>query len=127
MALTLTDVQQVVLGVSPTSAAGNAAPIENPSWSVSDDTLLSLSVSDDGLTATAASTGKLGSCQVIFNCDGKIGDGESPLMAVLDVNIVASEAVNITISAGTPEPISVSQPVAPDTPPTPTADETPSA
>lgn len=116
MALTLTDIQQVSLGVSPKSAAGNPAPIENPIWSVSDSEILTLYVGDDGLTVTAVSTGKLGSCQVMFECDSKIGEGEAPLLAVLDVNVVASEAVNISIVSGSPIAIPAVEAVTPEPP-----------
>jgi hypothetical protein len=99
MSLVLTDNQYVVLGVAPKSAAGNPAPIESPIWSVSDESIVTLTVSEDGLTATVETTGTVGNAQVKFSCDARIGEGESPLFAILDIEVVASEAVNISITA----------------------------
>lgn len=102
MSLILTDSQKVSLVVSPVNAAGNTAPIENGQWSSSDDSVLVVNVSENGLAAEVVTTGKLGNAQIRFACDAKIGEGESALLATLDVEVVAGEAVNVVINAGTP-------------------------
>lgn len=103
MALTLTDIQLVNLGVSPKSAAGNPALIESPVWSSSDESIVTVAVDPSGLNAVATTTGKIGSAQVKFECDAQIGDGIKPLFAVLDIDVVPSDAINIGIVAGSPE------------------------
>jgi hypothetical protein len=101
--LVLTDVQKVALAISPVSAAGNPAVVESVSWSVSDDTLFTLEVSEDGLSAELFTTGKLGSGQVNVVADADLGDGVTEVVGALEVSVQASEAVNLSISAGTPE------------------------
>lgn len=102
MPLILTDSQKVHLSVSPVNAAGNLAPVEAPVWSSSDESVVVIVVGEDGLSADVVTTGKLGSAQVRFSCDAKIGEGESALLATLDVQVVAGQAVNVVINAGTP-------------------------
>jgi hypothetical protein len=45
---------------------------------------------------------KIGSAQVQFSCDARIGEGVSPLLSTLDVEVVAGEAVNLKMGAATP-------------------------
>jgi len=78
MSLVLTDNQEVSLSVTPVSKGGNEAPVESKT------------------------TGKVGSAQVKFSCDARIGDGISPLLSTLDVEVVPGEAVNVKIDAATP-------------------------
>ncbi len=101
--LVLTDVQKVALAINPVSAAGNSAAVESVSWSVSDDTLFTLEVSEDGLSAVLFTTGKLGSGQVNVVADADLGDGVTEIAGALEVSVQASEAVSLNISAGTPE------------------------
>jgi hypothetical protein len=102
MALILTDSQKVSLSVSPVNAAGNAAPVENGVWSSSDESVVLVSASEIGLAAEVITTGKVGNAQVRFACDAKIGEGEAPLLATLDVEVVPGQAVNVVINAGAP-------------------------
>lgn len=102
--LVLTDVQKVSLSISPVSAAGNPASIDGvPTWSTSDDTVLTLEVAEDGLSAVAFTTGKLGTAQVSVVADADLGEGVKELTGVLDVEVKASEAVSLELNAGTPE------------------------
>lgn len=102
--LVLTDVQKVSLSISPVSAAGNPASIDGvPTWSTSDDTVLTLEVAEDGLSAVALTTGKLGTAQVSVVADADLGEGVKELTGVLDVEVKASEAVSLELNAGTPE------------------------
>ncbi len=101
--LVLTDVQKVSLAIAPKSAAGNPAPVDGvPTWSSSDESVLVLTVSDDGLSAEAETTGKLGTAQVNVSADADLGDGVKTIAGVLDIEVKASEAVTLDISAGTP-------------------------
>jgi hypothetical protein len=103
MSLVLTDVQKVTLKVNPVSAAGNPAQVDGaPVWSSSDDTVLSLSVSEDGFSAEAVTTGKLGVAQVNVSADVDMGEGVKTLTGVLDVEVKASEAVSLNLAADVP-------------------------
>lgn len=101
--LILTDVQKVALAIAPKSAAGNPAAVDGvPVWSSSDETVLTLTVADDGFSAEAVTTGKLGTAQVNVTADADLGDGTKTITGVLDVEVKASEAVALDISAGAP-------------------------
>ena len=103
MSLVLTDIQKVELSISPTNAAGNPAPIDGAvSWSVSDPSIGGLTVSEDGLSAEFATTGKLGSCQVNVSADADVGEGVTSITGVLEVTITASQATSLGIAAGLP-------------------------
>jgi hypothetical protein len=104
MALILTDSQKVLLSVSPVSSAQNAAPVENPVWVSSDDSVVTLvPVEENPLAVYAVTTGKLGSVQVTLTADARIGEGEVILTAVQDLSIIAGEAVSLSINAGIPQ------------------------
>ena len=101
--LILTDAQKVTLTISPVSAAGNPAPVQNPSWSVSDAEVLSVVVAEDGLSAVVSTVGKLGDAQVSVTADADMGEGVKELTGVLDISVKASDAVSLNITAGNPE------------------------
>lgn len=103
--LVLTDVQKVSVKLKPVTAAGNPAPVDGKvEWSVSDDSVLSLQVADDGFSAVVVTTGKLGVCQVVAKADADMGEGVKEISGVLDVEVKASEAVSLSVDAGVPEP-----------------------
>lgn len=103
MALVLTDIQKVSLSITPTSAAGNPAPVDGaPVWTSSDESVLTVTASADGLSAEAVTTGKLGVAQVSVSADADLGEGVTTITGVLDVEVKASEAVSLAVSAGTP-------------------------
>jgi hypothetical protein len=103
MSLLLTDVQQVSLAIKPKSAAGNDAPVDGvPDWSSSDPSVITVSPSADGMSCDAVTTGKLGVAQVQCNADADLGAGTKPITAVLDIEVKASEAVQLAIEAGVP-------------------------
>ena len=103
MSLILTDSQKVVLAVKPVSLAGNVAAVENVSWSSSDETIVTVVVSaSSNLDAEVITTGKVGVAQIRFGCDAKVGEGEVPLLATLDVEVVSGQAVNVQINASSP-------------------------
>lgn len=103
MAIVLTDEQKVELALSPKTAAGNPAALDGaPVWTVSDEAVLELTVSADGLTASVAAKG-LGSAQVSVVADADLDEGETrEISGVLDIVVVAAEAASLGISAGVP-------------------------
>ena len=105
MALILTDLQKVSLSVSFTSAAGNAAPVDGvPVWSSSDELIVSVTASEDGLSAVATTVGPIGLAQVSVTADADMGEGFKPITGLLDVSVIASEAAFAGLTAGVPEP-----------------------
>lgn len=101
--LVLTDIQKVGFTVSAVSAAGNPASLDGaPVWTCTDESLLTLEVSEDGLSCEALTTGKLGVAQVKVEADADLGEGITALFGVVDVQIVASQAVNLEVKPGVP-------------------------
>jgi hypothetical protein len=102
-ALVLTDVQKVSLTVNTVSKAGNRAPVDGvPTWSTSNDAVLTLMVSEDGLSCDVVTTGTLGAAQVSVVADSDLGAGVVELTAVLDVEVKASAAVSLGLDVGAP-------------------------
>lgn len=104
MSLILTDEQKVALSIKPVTAAGNPARVDgSPSWSSSDDTIVEVVPSADGLSAEAVTVGPVGTAQVSVVVDADLGAGVRTLTAMLDIEVIAAEAVTVAITPGTPE------------------------
>lgn len=104
MALVLTDEQRVSLAVAFVTAAGNPARVDGvPVWASSDETILIVEPSADGLSAVATTVGPLGTAQVSVHADADLGEGVREVVGVLDIEVQAAEAVSASIAAGTPE------------------------
>jgi hypothetical protein len=105
MAVTMKDTEKVGLAIEAVDAKGNPAKLDGiPAWAVSDPAGLALTVADDGLSASVAAVGPLGNFQVTVSADADLGAGVRELIGILDVEIVAGEAVAITFKAGAPVP-----------------------
>lgn len=102
MALVLSVIQKVGLSLQPVDAEGNPALVEDVRWAVANPEVATLIVSDDNLTAELIAN-TVGSTQVSVQVDAHIGEGVNVLVGSLDVQVVAAEAVSITIVAGSPE------------------------
>jgi hypothetical protein len=122
MALTLTAVQQASLSVKAVDAKGNPAEVENVVFDGSDPNIITLLPdAEDPTTAWVVAVGTPGNAQVTVTADADIGEGEKNLQGILDVTVVAAEAVALEIEAGVPE----DQPTEPPVEPPPTTIEEP--
>lgn len=104
MAFILSDIQKVALSITPVDGAGNPAPVEGVVWASSNEAVLTVVAAEDGLSAVVTAVGPLGQAQVSVKADAQIGEGVVELTGVLDVDVVASQAVSLAVTAGTPEP-----------------------
>lgn len=105
MSLIVTDTQKCSLSIQPTDVKGNPAAIDGvPVWSVSDATILSVTPAADGLSAVIVANGPVGTSQVNVQADADLGAGTTTITGTLDVQVTASEATALGITAGTPEP-----------------------
>jgi hypothetical protein len=103
MALTLTAVQQVGVSVSAVDAKGNPAQVEDVVFSSSDEAVLLVKPdTSDPHKATAVAVA-VGTAQVKVQADADIGEGVTNLTGLLDIEVVAAEAVSLGMTAGTPE------------------------
>lgn len=102
--LILSVTQKVTLSIQPIDVFGNPAAIDGlPVWTSSNPDMVTISVSEDGLSATVESTGLMGSTQISVSVDADLGSGVEELVGVLDIEVKSGKAVGINITAGTPE------------------------
>lgn len=102
--MVLKDTEKVTLSIAPLDAKGNAASVDGaPVWASSNEAVLTVTASADGFSAVAVAVGPLGTAQVSVQVDADLGEGVKPLAATLDIDVLAGEAVALSIAAGTPE------------------------
>jgi hypothetical protein len=109
MAYTLPADMQVHVQVSYVDAHNNPATVDGPiEWESSDDTIATVTVDNvDTSKATVKAVGKVGQVQVTAMADADLGTGIRELTTLMDVTVVAGEAVAGTITpVGEAEPIS---------------------
>ena len=124
MLLTLSSVQQAALSISAVDAKGNPAPVENVVYEGSDPNILVVRADPADETKATVLARTVGTAQVTVKADADIGEGEKELMGLLDVEVVAAEAVALSITAGTPEdqpaggvpPTTITEPPHPENP-----------
>lgn len=81
-----------------TDRFGNEAKVDGaPKWAVTDESLATLVVAEDGMSATVAPTGVMGSFKVQVTADADLGEGVKPLLGELAIDLVAGEAEIIAI------------------------------
>jgi hypothetical protein len=73
-----------------------------PNWEVSGP--LDIEVGEGGMSALVRTNGASGTGQVSVTADADLGEGEKPIVGILDVEVLPAEAVAIQINAGTPTP-----------------------
>ena len=92
--------------ISYVDSKGNPAKVDGaPKWSSSDETILSVFPSTDGMVATIEAAGGLGTAQVKVEADADLGGGVKPIITLGDVEVAAGEAVAGTLTfalSGTP-------------------------
>lgn len=102
MAITLTDTQEVSVSVHPVDARGFDAPVEGvPTWEVGDLTIVNLVEAPDGLSGEIEAI-RPGVTQLTITTDADLGEGVVPVMGILDITVVAGQAVSLRIDTGVP-------------------------
>lgn len=125
--LILNDLEQALLSVTPVNAKGKPAPVQNPVWKSSDESVAVVVAGEGGLSATVIAKAP-GTAQVSIVADADMSDGVTEITGVLDVKVVASQAVGFTINTAAPalqpDPApAVEPPAPPATPVEPPAPE----
>ena len=108
MSYTLASGTQVSVQVAYVDAAGNPATVDGEvTWGSSDGAAVQVAVdAADSTKATVQAVGPVGLVQVTATADADLGAGTRELTTVMDVDVVAGEAVAGTISpTGPAEPI----------------------
>jgi len=99
MAYTLPIDKQVEVAVQWLDAKGNPAAVDGAvAWSTSDTTIADVTVETDTSRATIVPGTNLGTAQISAAADADLGAGVTEVICVLDVTVVAGQAVSGTIS-----------------------------
>lgn len=103
--ITLTNTQRVRLELPPIkNRKGGPAKLDGLlQWKLSDDTIASLEIHPDGLSALVSARGPLGSVDVVAEGDADLGAGVKPVFWTQAIVVVEGEAVGGDFIAGTPE------------------------
>lgn len=84
--------------VSYVDAKGNPAQVEGaPVWSSSDPSIVDVVPSVDGFSATVT-PGAVGVAQIKVEADADLGAGVVPVVGLVDVEVVAGQAVAGNVS-----------------------------
>ena len=102
--LKMTYTQQVALSLQPVDAAGNPAEIDGEAtWDLANPAVGSINVDPtDSLMATFVAS-EPGTTQVNVSADADLGSGTTTITGLLDVEVLAGQAVSLEVTAGTPE------------------------
>lgn len=102
----MTVTQECDVSVAYYDANNQPAQVDGiPVWSVSDDSVLALTVADDGMSGVVSSKGVVGVSQLSISADADMGQGVRSLVSLADFEIVANEAVTANVSIGAPREI----------------------
>lgn len=84
---------------------GNAAKVDGkPGWAVTDESLGTVEVSEDGMSALFKPVGTAGVLKLQVKADADLGEGVKEILGELDLELISGEAVTIAIAAGSPVP-----------------------
>ena len=105
--LVLPNDHKVTASIQPVDAKGNPATIDGlASWSSSSTDIVTVTnISTDSLSADVVPGTALGAAQINVTADADLGGGVTTINGVLDVQVVAGQAVGFTISTAPPVPI----------------------
>jgi len=100
MAYTLAVDKQIGVQVAYTDSRGNPASIDGAvTWDGEPANLVTVTVDpQDSTKATVVPTGPVGNCQVTATADADLGAGTRNVVTLMDVTLVAGEAVIGTIT-----------------------------
>jgi hypothetical protein len=104
--LVLTATQQAALAIEIVDAKGNPAPVDGvPQWTSSEPNYATVEADADGMSATVKAVGPVTATPVQINvsADADLGSGVTNIVGLLDVSVVAGQAVGVSITAATPE------------------------
>jgi hypothetical protein len=110
MAYTLPVNNLIVVQVAYVDVAGNPAKVDGDvAWASNNDAVATAVVDPgDSTMCTVSAVGPIGTAQVTATADADLGDGVRELVTLLDLTVIAGEAV-----AGTINVVQEPQPIAP--------------
>ncbi len=101
--LKITNEQQQPVTLTPKTDTGKPAKLDGkPTWEVvSGDS--TITVSEDGLTATLVSSDTPGDTQYLVSADADLGEGVETISDTIKLSVVGATAKNLGLTAGAPE------------------------
>lgn len=112
--LVLTADQKVTLTVAYQDRYGNPAPVDGaPTWETSADGIVTVTPSEDGMSADVVTVGQIGTVQVRATADAMPGAEVKMIIGVLDIQVVGGEARLVSLTAGSASSKDVTDDVAP--------------
>jgi hypothetical protein len=69
-------------------------------WGTTDEAIVALNPSDDGMSCTVVSAGAMGTAQITVRLDADVGDGVQELTGMALVDVTAGQASTIAILLG---------------------------
>lgn len=80
---------------------GNVAEVQGlPEWKNDNTAILAMKVAGDGLSATVAAIGGVGSGQISVVADADLGEGVEEIIGILDVQVKGGKATVVQIDTG---------------------------
>lgn len=96
----LKDTQQFTVSVEGRDKKGKVAKFENPTFTVSDPAIGTFTPDPSDPAGGTFAAGDPGTCQLAFQADGIVGEGESVIAASLDIEVLPGDAVDAVINVG---------------------------
>ena len=98
--------QKLPLSIAIADRFGNPAKVDGvPQWAVSDESVASLEVAEDGMSAMLVPVGPVGIVMVQAKADADMGEGVKEILGEMEVEMIAGDAETIVMSAGQAEDI----------------------
>jgi hypothetical protein len=103
MLITITDEQKVNLTLQPTTQGGKPAQVDGvPTWEVTGGDA-TLEVAADGMSAYLISGAANTNSTIEVTADADLGEGMQEITDTIDLAVVAANASQLGLVAGTPE------------------------
>lgn len=104
MAFSMSDSQQVNVGVRFVDRKGNPAAVDGtPEWLTDNSDLLALTPAADGKSCVVKAVGPLGTASVTMKADADASAGVRQIVGTLEVTITGGDARTVVLEPGTAE------------------------
>jgi hypothetical protein len=101
--LKITNEQQIKVTLAPKTDTGKPAALDGkPTWEVVSGNS-TVTVAEDGLSATLVSSDDPGDTQFLVKADADIGDGVEEISDTIKLSVLGATAKNLGLTAGAPE------------------------
>lgn len=92
-----------VVSIELKDKKGNPAAVDGvPAWATDNTEVLALEPAADGMSCKVTAVGTLTATPVVVQvtCDADLGEGTKPVIGTLEVNVVAGEALQVSLTPG---------------------------